>query len=74
MALAHFCPFVCPLSLIYSQEKVTFSAKVEVNCVRQGQKKKRFISVPEETISETQSVSRNESFYCFSPMTLFKKA
>lgn len=40
MALAHFCPFVCPLSLIYSQEKVTFSAKVEVNCVRQGQKKK----------------------------------
>lgn len=75
MALAHFCPFICPLSLIYSQEEVTFAAKVEENCVRQGQKKKkRFISVLEETISETQSVSRNKSFYCFTPMTLFKKA
>lgn len=41
MALAHFCPFICPLSLIYSQEEVTFPAKVEVNCVRQGQKKKK---------------------------------
>lgn len=39
MALAHFCPFICPLSLIYSQKEVTFPAKVEVNCVRQGQKK-----------------------------------
>lgn len=41
MALAHFCPFICPLSLIYSQEEVTFAAKVEENCVRQGQKKKK---------------------------------
>jgi len=39
MALAHFCPFICPLSLIYSQEEVIFPAKAEVNCVRQGQKK-----------------------------------
>lgn len=62
MALAHFCPFICPLSLIYSQEEMTFPAKAEVKCVRQGQinKNKRFLSEPEDTISEIQSVSRNE--------------
>lgn len=38
---------------------MTFPAKVEVKCVRQGQKKK-IISAPEEKISEIQSVSRNE--------------
>lgn len=72
MALAHFCPFMCPLSLIYSQKEVTFPAKVEVNCVRQG-KKKIFISVPEESISEMRSVSRNKSFYSSTSMTLFKR-
>lgn len=40
---------------------MTFPAKVEVKCVRQGQKKKKkIISAPEEKISEIQSVSRNE--------------
>lgn len=73
MALAHFCPFICPLSLIYSQEEMTFPAKVEVKCIRQGKKKKKDSLVNQRKQFLRYKVSAEMSFYCHIPVTLFKK-
>lgn len=74
MALAHFCPFICPLSLIYSQGEMTFPAREEVKCVRQGQmKKKKNSSVNHRKQFLRYKVSAEMSLYCCIPVTLFKR-